>query len=522
MSSMDALARSVRAKIGINESVEDEELMHHVERACTEIYDLLVSSYGPRGMNKMIINPVNDVFLTSDGKTIMEEIDILHPVVTSLKDIAKSMDRACGDGTKTAVILAAGLIRNASMLIKRGVHPSTIIKGYRLALNKTYELLEHESFPAKSYEQMYAAVLSSTAGKGIDFIMADKLARNMMGIVENLDNMSEGGFLDLDENVSIIKKVGKPDIVSISGVILDERPARKDMPDTLDNPEILILKGDVSFKSAFLNSQHNIRMDSYETSVMFEKEQKRIVNDFTRKIVSSGAEAVFCEGDVDPLIESTLSRNRILLFKKLQPKDLLRLSKSTGATMMSIHDDDLCEGTGRAERVEVSKKCNEYFVFVRSHNRMISTILIWEPVRYGLEKIEEAADDALTNAAFILRNRMIVTGGGGIEFILSQMLRSYATTIEGKEQLAVEEYASALEDIPRILAKNAGMDVFDSMAQMSGYYNRGIDARIDTSGRVCENNPPIYDCASIKKLAIISATEAASNVLRIDRILAKS
>ncbi|RQD87450.1 molecular chaperone Hsp60 [Methanosalsum natronophilum] len=521
MSSMDALVQNVKEKIGIENDVDSDDVIDHIGESATKICDLLSSSYGPKGMNKMIINPVDDVYLTNDGTTIIEESDILNPVVTSLKDLANSMDKTCGDGTKLAVIFAAILLKRATNLFKLGVHPSNVIKGYRLALNKTYDMLEFESFSAESSEQIYAAVLSAASGKSIDIKLAEKITEIMVDIAENLSSRENDEFLDLEEHVKIIKKVGSPEIQVISGVLLDEKPARKDMPTSISNPKTLSLIGDLKFENKFINPKNNIKLDHVDTYLQVQDKQKMILNDYADKIIESGANVVFCEGDVEPLIESKLAKHKILLFKKLKTKDLARISKATDSTIASIKDTSLAAYVGNADRIEVNKKCDEYFVYLYSPNNLISSILIWEPSRYLLSKIEEAVDDALNNAIFLIKNRMIVNGGGGVEFNLSKMIQTYSTTINGKENLAVNEYSKALEDISKILAQNTGMNPIDSSVKMSNYYNQGKDCRVDISGIICENNPPIYDCAAIKKLALISATESAINVLRIDSILAK-
>lgn len=518
---MSQLMQNVYNKIGLKNDVEDKELIDHLERASVEIKELLSTSFGPWGLNKLITNHVGDVYLTNDGKTIIKEMDVLHPIVTSLNDLSKSMDRSCGDGTKTAVILASNLIINAIKLVRTGVHPTTIIKGYKIALNKVYELIEFNSITAKSYDETYAAILSASFAKGIELDQAKKLSTIVVDVIEHLTTISPDGYLDLEENVKIMKKVGGPDIVHLNGVILDETPARFDMPESVSNPNILILNYDLKVKSEFINSKRNISMDSIETAHMFNEENKKILDGFADKIINCNANVVFCEGDVDPQIESRLVKNNILMFKKLKNKDLESISKATGTQIMSIKDNLEPHYLGRANGVEVTKKCGEHFVFINVENQMISTILIWEPFKYALEKVEEAADDALNTAAFILKNKKLVTGGGGIEFVLSQMLKNYATTIKGKEQLAVIEYANALEEIPRILASNEGMNVIDSMVKMSNFYKKGLNPRIDTSRSVTENNPLVYDSASIKKLAVISATETATSVLRIDKILLK-
>lgn len=517
----DQLAESIRKKIGINEPVKGEELISHLEMACGEVNRLLRSSFGPKGFDKLIINPVNEIVVTSDGKTILEEIDILHPAVTTLKNLAKSMDKACGDGTKTAVILAAALIANGVKLIRNGVHPNTVVRGYRLALYKAYELLEYSCRPAKSYEEIYAVVLGAALGKGMQPGLAKELTHVVLRVVERLNCLSPEGYLDLNENIKILQKSGGPEVDYLEGLIMDESPARPDMTRNFNKPSLLILNYDLKFKSEYLSPKHDKIARDLEAAYSFRDKQKDILRGFADKIIGSGADVVFCEGNVDPRIEEVLARKGILLFKKLKLKDLEKLSKATGTQIMVISDELAPERLGRADSLEVIKKCHENFVFIRVQNQPIMSILIWEPVKYNLRKVEEAVDDALNSAAFLYRNKMIVTGGGGAEFDLSQMLRIYALTLEGKEQLSVLEYANALEEIPKALARNAGMNALDAMAEIAASYSRGEEARIDLSGKVRADAPFVYDLASIKKLAIVYATETACSMLRVDEIRLK-
>ncbi len=517
----DQLAESIREKIGIKGPVKGEELTSHLEMVCGEVNRLLCSSFGPKGFDKLIINPVNEIVVTSDGKTILEEIDILHPAVTALKNLAKSMDKACGDGTKTAVILAAALIANGVKLIRNGVHPNTVIRGYRLALYKAYELLEYSSRPAKSYEESYAVVLGAALSKGMQPRLAKELTHVVLRVVERLNCLSPERCLDLNENIKILQKSGGPAVDYLEGLIMDESPARSDMPRNFNKPSLLILNYDLKFKSEYLSPKHDKIARDLETAYSFRDKQKDILRGFADKIIGSGADVVFCEGNVDPCIEEALARKSILLFKKLKLKDLEKLSKATGTQIMVISDELAPERLGRADSLEVIKKCHENFVFIRVQNQPIMSILVWEPVKYNLRKVEEAVDDALNSAAFLYRNKMIVTGGGGAEFDLSQMLRLYALTLEGKEQLSVLEYANALEEIPKVLARNAGMNALDAMTEIAASYSRGEEARIDLSGKVRADAPFVYDLASIKKLAIVSATETACSMLRVDEIRLK-
>lgn len=351
--------------------------------------------------------------------------------------------------------------------MREGIHPTSIVKGYQMALNKAYEILEYESFPVISPEDTLSVVLNAALSKGLEYTKAKEIGDAVLEIITNLERTKIEERLDLEENVKILKKVGGPSFLKLTGVILDEKPAREDMPYHLTNAQVLVLNYETKFKSSILNAQHNIRMDTWETSHLFEEELKMHVREFANKIISTGANAVFSEGDVDPSVEEMLARKNILLFKKLKMKDLEKIARSTGSSVVSIKDEIMPHDLGMADEVRVEKKNGEYFAFVSVKNQPISTIVIWEPFIYGLEKVEEAIDDALNNAAFMIKDRMVVKGAGWIEFQIAQMLKQYASTISGKEQLAVIAYAQAIEEIPKILAENMGLNVIDTMVMMS-------------------------------------------------------
>jgi chaperonin GroEL (HSP60 family) len=516
---MAKLARTIRDKILIDEPVREEELIDQLERAAIEIDELLGSSLGPKGMNKIILNPVGDIFVTSDGKVILKEMDVLHPIVTSLKKLAESMDKACGDGTKTAVIFASNLIKNAVRLIRAGVHPTIIIEGYELAMQKAYEMLQY-SIKQASEEDIRTTIMCSATGKGIERQQAEAVTDIVLQVIKHLSE-KQAGRLDLNRNIKILKKKGGSEIVAIEGLIMDENPAREDMPESFQDPAVLIINYDLKIKSGYLNPQHNLKMDSVQTSLLFEEKKKQMCGEIARKIIDSGANVLFCEGDIDPYIETLLRDNEMLAFKKLKTKDLEKLAEATGTTLKVFQDEIRPCDLGKADSIKLEKKNGENFVFITVKEKAIATIMIWEPIKYGLDKVEEAVDDALNNAAFLMKNREIVNGGGAIEFELAHMVRLFAATQTGKKQLAVQAYAEALEKLPTILARNMGMNAIDAVAQMRNSYSRGIEARIDLSRKVTDQGPKVYDSATVKKLAIIAGTETAKNVLRIDEIVPK-
>ncbi|MDV0447839.1 60 kDa chaperonin [Methanosarcinaceae archaeon Ag5] len=503
----------------VTEPVEEDQLMFHIETLVSDILKMVASSYGPLGMNKLIVNPVGDVYLTSDGKTILKEIDILHPVAVSLKRLGQSMDKSCGDGTKYALILACGLLVNAVSLLRKKVHPMTIIDGYELAMGKAYEMLEYVSEDADE-DMIFSAVKAAAFSKGIEEDQAAELAAAMIRTVAGIDQYYTDSFLDLEENVKILKKTGSPNILTFEGVILDETPAREDMPRQILSPRILLLRNDVKVKSGYLNPEHFIRMDNPMTAFEFKNAKNTVAESYAEKIIRCGANVVFCEGEVDAVIEEAFARRDILLFKRLKEVDLDYIARACGVEFSTILDDLTPDVLGFADEILVKKERYETFAYL-SVPGPVTSVLIHEPAKYGLGKIEEAADDALNTAALLLRNPNVVTGGGGTEYFLARSLRIFANTLEGKQQLAVLEFAKAMESVPKCLARNIGMDCVDSMIQLSAMQEDGIDARIDVCGKVIANSPAVYDCATVKKYGLVAAVECVSNMLRVDEILLK-
>lgn len=518
----DELVRQIRERVAVDGPVEEEQLLFHIETMVTDIREMLASSFGPCGMNKLVYGPVGDVYMTSDGKTIIKEMDILHPVAVSLKRLGQSMDKSCGDGTKTSILLACSLLKNALPLLRKNVHPSVIARGYEMAMGKAYEMMEYISEPADD-EMIRAAVKSAAFGKGITEDQAERIADSMYSAVREMNALVGGSFLDLERNVKVLKKVGSPDVISLSGVILDETPAREDMPKFIENPRILLLRNDVKVESGYVNPQHSVKIDGPETAFEFKKARRDVAAAYASKIVESGANLVFCEGEMDSAIEEILAQKKILVYKRLKMPDMEYISNATGADFMKIHDEvaDMVLSLGHADSLHVQKKRYETFAYLRAADQPVTSVLIHEPMKYGLGKIEEAADDALNNAALLLKNPFVVTGAGGTEYFLSRSLRIYAHTLSGKEQLAVQAFADSVEELAKTLAKNIGMDVTDAMIDLSAQQEGGIDARLDISRHVVGNSPVVYDCATVKKYALVAATETAMNILRVDEILLK-
>ena len=518
----DDFVSQIHRRVAVDEPVKDDQLLFHIETMVTDIRKMIASSFGPCGMNKLIINPVGDVYMTSDGKTILKEIDVLHPAAVHLKRLGQSMDKACGDGTKLAVLLACSLIQNALPLLRKDVHPTIIIRGYELAMAKAYEMIEYVCEDADN-EMILAAVKSAAFGKGIPEAQAEQLAENVIQTVIEMEKISGSSFLDLERNVKVLKKTGAPDILSYQGVILDEASAREDMPQYVEAAGILLLRNELKVESGYINPEHFVRLTDPNMVFEMKNARKNIASEYAQKIIESGANVVFCEGEIDSVIEEELARHKILAFKRLKIKDMEYISLATGAEFKKIQDEsfEMADGLGYADSIQIIKKRYDTLTYIQVKDQPVMTILIHEPMKYGLGKIEEAANDALNNAALMIKNPYVVTGAGGTEYFLARSLKMYAHTFEGKEQLAVSAFADSFEEAVKSLAKNIGMDVTDAVISLSAQQSEGVDARLDIGRCVIGNSPVVYDCATVKKYALVAATETVTNILRVDEILLK-
>ena len=518
----DEFVRKIRERVAVEEPVKDEQFLFHIETMMGDIRNMLSSSFGPCGMNKLIVNHVGDVYMTSDGKTILKEIDILHPAAVHMKRLGQSMDKSCGDGTKLAVLLACSLIQNALPLLRKNVHPTIIIRGYEASMAKAYEMMEYVAEPADE-DMKIAAVKSAAFGKGVPEDQAVQLAKTVIQTVTEMEKQSGGSFLDLEKNVKVLKKAGSPDVLSFQGVILDESPARDDMPRLVNAPKILILRNDLKVESGYINPQHFVRMPDPNMVLKMKDARKTAAAEYAEKITSCGANVIFCEGEIDSGIEEELAKRKILAFNRLKLEDLEYVSRATCAEFMKIQDDvsDMAAGLGTADFVRIEKKRYETFAYIQVSDQPVMTLFIREPMKYGLGKIEEAANDALNTAALLIKNPFVLTGAGGTEYFLARSLKMYSHTFEGKEQMVVSAFADAFEDAVKSLAKNIGMDITDAVIELSAQQSKGIDARLDISRCVVGNSPVVYDCATVKKYALVAATETVTGILRVDEILLK-
>lgn len=528
---LEDLLDIIRSRVGITDPVSDEVLLFHMESMIYDIYSMISSSFGPGGMNKIVINPVNDLYITNDGKTIMEEIDVLHPFAGSIKNLAVGVEVGCGDGTKLSILLACALLLNAVKLIKKGFHPSIIIKGYQRALNKTYSLLDISGLSATD-DMIESAIFTSITGKGLTPKEAKYISKLVFEVSKNISHVSKAKIPDIEKHVKTIKRKGNSNVFLFSGLIMDEKPALILSPITYEHPNVLLVNGDLKVKSKYVNDQHTVKMYSKITKSSFSKKHSDVEKSFAESIVNSGVNVVFCEGEVSPAIYSYLFDHHVIVFQKLREDDIKKLSLILNvpcSLYSDIGSENISKNSktflGEADKIEIRKNNEEYFCYISSQNKSVFTFLIESPVRFHLRTVEEAVNDGLNNGIRLMLSPNVVPGGGYSELMLSSMLRIYSRTIDSNQQVVVNAFADSLESVVKAIVKNLGRDPIEALIEMKSMQNSYMNARIDISGKVVDNNDmnylPVYDTLDIKKYSILAATDAVLNILRIDEIVMK-
>ena len=485
------------------------------------VADTVKTTLGPKGMDKMLVNNIGDIIVTNDGVTILEEMEIDHPAAKMIVEIAKTQEDEVGDGTTTAVMLAGKLLENAEKLLDSKIHPTVITKGYRLASEKAQEILKKLSFNVTAEDDLLLKQIAMTA-------MVGKLAETVKEkfadiIVKAVKQISENGKIDLT-NVKIEKAKGNgiEHTELIEGIVLDKERVSVDMPEKVRNAQIALLDTALEIKSPETDTK--ISVSSPEQLQNFIEQEDRILKDMVAKIVDSGANVVVCQKGIDDIAQYYLAKEKIYAVRRVAKSDMEKLARATGGKMVSNLSELTSEQLGNAEIVEEVKQGDEAFTYVRGcSNPKALTILLRGGTVHVIDEMERAIKDGLGDVAAALKDGKIVAGGGAIEIELSRQLRNYAQSLGGREQLAVEEFASALEFIPNTLAENAGLDPIDVLTELKSRHDKGeVNAGLNLLGNSIMDNlkAGVVEPLRIKTQAINSASEVSMMILRIDDVIA--
>ncbi len=491
------------------------------------IAEIVRSSLGPRGMDKMLVDSLGDVTITNDGATILKEIDVQHPAAKMLVEISKTTDNEVGDGTTSVVVLAGSLLEFAESLINQDVHPTVIVDGYRKAAKKAKQFLEESADKVSGNDKAILLKIAKTA-------MQTKLVKKNSGqladlVIKAVTAVTEkdGTEYKVDEDdIKVEKKAGGSmnDSVLIQGVILDKEVVHGGMPKSIVDAKIALLNNALEISKTETDAKINISNPQQMKS--FLDEENRMLKDMVDKVIGSGATVVFCQKGIDDMSQHYLAKAGVLAVRRIKESDLTKLSKATGARIVTNLDDLFEKDLGTAGLVEERKIEEDRWVFVEGckHPKSVSLLLRGGSQRV-VDEVERSVHDAIMVVRDVIQFPSIVAGGGAPETYAATKIRSWAKTLEGREQLAAEKFAEALESIPITLAENAGMDPIDTLAtlrsrQIKGEKWTGIDV---LKGRVSNmKSSDIIEPLAVKLQVISAAAEAACMILRIDDVISVS
>ncbi len=484
------------------------------------VADAVKTTLGPKGMDKMLVDSMGDITVTNDGVTILEEMEIEHPAAKMIVEIAKTQEDEVGDGTTTAVMLAGKLLENAEKLLDSKVHPTIITKGYRLAAERAQEILKELAVNITAEQEQVLKYIAMTAmtGKGAETVK-EKFSEI---IVKAVKQVAEGKNIDLS-NIKIEKNKGSglEDTELIAGVVFDKERVSADMPAKVENAKIALLDCALEIKS--LETDTKISVTSPEQLQGFVEQEEKILKNMTEKIKNSGADVVFCQKGIDDIAQYYLAKSGVYACRRVSKSDMEKLARATQGKIISNLNELTTEQLGSASIVEEVKNGEDVFTYVRGcQNPKALTILIHGGTEHVLDEMERAIKDGLGDVAASLREGKVVGGAGAIEIELAKRLREYSKTLGGREQLAVEEFASSLEFIPLTLAENAGLDPIDVLTELKAAHENEKYAGINIfTGKVEDSlKAGIIEPLKIKSQAINSASEVAMMILRIDDVLA--
>ncbi|MBU2637499.1 MAG: TCP-1/cpn60 chaperonin family protein [Nanoarchaeota archaeon] len=479
------------------------------------------TTLGPKGMDKMIVDSLGDITVTNDGVTILNEMQIEHPTARMLVEVAKTQEEQVGDGTTTAVIIAGELLKNAERLLDQEIHPTMIVKGYRQAAEEAQKTLNAiaEPLTKKDTELLKNIVITAMTGKGAES-SKEKLAEL---IVKAVTDVAEGNTVDASD-IKIEKKVGGGIIDSelIQGLVLDKEKVHSAMPNQVRNAKILLLDSAIEVKNTEIDAKIQIT-DPSQLAGFVEQEEK-ILKDMADKIVKSGANVVFCQKGIDDVAQYYLSKAGVYAARRVKKSDMEMLARATGASIVTKLTELINKELGFAGLVEEVKYGDEDLTFIREcKNPKAVTLLIRGGTQHVVDEVERAVKDAVGDLIASLSVGKVVAGAGSPEMEVAKELRKYATTLSGREQLAVQAFADAMEIVPRTLAENAGLDPIDMLTELKAEHDKGNKwAGLDVfKGKVMDAwKAGVIEPLKIKTQAVKSASEVAELILRIDDVIA--
>ncbi|HIH44599.1 MAG TPA: thermosome subunit [Candidatus Methanoperedenaceae archaeon] len=483
------------------------------------------TTLGPKGMDKMLVNG-DSVLITNDGVTILREMDIEHPAAKMIVDVSKTQDDEVGDGTTTAAVIAGELLDKAQELIEQDIHPSLIIDGYRLASDKAVEVLGTLAKDVGNDDEALRNIaITAITGKGLE-LSRDKLADIAVRAIKAVAEDEDGRTVADINNIKTVKKFGASLDASelISGMVLDKEVVHPAMPKKIKDAKIALISTPIEFSKTEVDAE--IKITSPEQMQEFLDEEEKLLKSIVGKIVDSGANVVLCEKGIEDIAQYYLAKAGILALRRLTRSDIEKTAIATGASLVTNIEDLAADDLGYAREVEERKIGAEKMTFITGcRNPKAVTVLLRGGSEHVVDTVDKAMEDALRAVGVAIEDRKLVAGGGAPELEVALKLREFASTLRGREQLAVQKFADAVEVIPKTLAENAGLDPIDMLLELRSRHESGSST---TGLDVFEGKPVdmwkrgVIEPLRVKTQSINSATEAAIMILRIDDVIAAS
>ncbi len=494
-------------------------------QAARAISEAVKSTLGPKGMDKMLVDSMGDVVVTNDGATILKEIDVEHPAAKMIVEVAKSQDEECGDGTTTAVILTGELLKEAGELLEKNIHPTVINAGYQLAAKKANEVLNKMAIAVKpnDKETLKDIAKTSMASKGAN-AERDILAKIVVDAVTNVaEKRGNSTYVDLD-NIQIQKKQGGGINTTeiIEGIILDKERVHEGMPTFIKNAKIALVNVALEVKKTEVDAR--IQIQDPTQLQAFLDEEEGMIRKMVDKIKKTGANVLICQKGVDDLAQHFLAKEGIYTVRRAKKSDIEKLAKATNAKIVSNLDDFSKDDLGNAGLIEERKIGDDKMTFVtQCKNPKAVSILIRGTTEHVTDELERALHDALSVVKVALEDGKMTPGGGAAAIAISMALRDYAPTVGGRQQMAIEAFADAVEIIPKTLSENAGLDPIDMILEIRNSHSKGksnagvnvLEGKVDDMLKY-----KVIEPLRLSLQEIQASSEAATMILRIDDVIA--
>ena len=491
------------------------------------VADLVKTSLGPRGLDKMLVDSLGDVTITNDGATILKEIDAQHPAAKMMVEVSKTIDTEVGDGTTSSVVFAGALLEKAEKLLEKDVHSTVIVDGYQAASEKALELLAGFAKSVKPDDEESLIKIAKTSMQS-KLISEDSepLSKLVVGAILKIAEKNGDTYsVDLD-NLKVEKKSGASiqDTALIKGIVLDKEIVHSGMPTKIQKAKIALVNAALEVEKTEMSAE--IRISDPTQMQMFLEEENRMLKEMVTKLHNAGTNVLICQKGIDDISQHYLAKHGILAVRRVKESDMTKLAKATGGRITTNLDDITEKDLGHADLVQQKKVETDKWVFIEGcKNPHSVTVLIRGGSQRVIDEVDRSIHDSLMVVKDVIETPSIVTGGGSAEAYLAGQLNEYADSFDGREQLAIKQYAEALESIPLTIAENAGMDPIDTIIslrakQNNGKKGAGINARESKIGDM--NSLSILEPLVVKEQIVKSATETACMILRIDDVIAIS